>query len=51
MSLYPIVYINTKAGKTDELLLAFKNSVKEAIAETCEIPAENVSVYFLEHRI
>jgi len=50
-SLYPIVFMNTKAGKSDELLLGWKKGVAEAISETCNIPAENVTVYFMEHRL
>jgi len=50
-SLYPIVFMNTKVGKSDELLLGWKKDVAEAISETCNVPVENVAVYFIEHRL
>jgi len=49
--LYPIVFINTKVGKSDELLLRWKKDATEAISETCDIPIENIAVFFIEHRL
>jgi len=49
--LYPMVFINTKVGKGEELLLTWKKEAAEAISETCGIPIENVAVFFIEHRL
>ena len=50
-SLYPIAFVNTKAGKSDELLKGLRQHISEAISETCGIPIEQISIYFVEHRV
>ena len=49
--LYPMAFVNIKAGRTEEVLKGLKQHLSEAISETCNIPIEEVSVYFFEHKI
>ena len=48
---YPLVFVYTKAGKTDELLNNINLHIAEAIAETFECPVDKIRVYFIERKI
>ena len=48
---YPLVFVNTRAGKTDELLKTIRLHIAEAIAETFGYPEDKITVYFLERKL
>ena len=48
---YPLVFVGTKAGKTDELLKTISSHIADAIAEAFEYPADRIRVYFIERKI
>lgn len=48
---YPIAVVNTKAGKTDELLKNISLHIAEAIAGAFEYPVDKIRVYFIERKL
>jgi 4-oxalocrotonate tautomerase family enzyme len=47
----PLVFVNTIAGKTDEMLNNIRLHITEAMAETFKYPEDKIRVYFIERKI